>query len=347
MKTERITVDAVHPDAAGIARAADVIRRGGLVAFPTETVYGLGGDALDAAAVLRIFEAKGRPSGNPIIVHSADADAARALAGEWPRVADRLADHFWPGPLTLVVWKPATIPDAVTAGGPTVGLRVPSHAVAAALLRESGRPIAAPSANRAMHLSPTLPEHVLKDLDGRIDLLLDGGPTMGGIESTVVDVTVTPPQVLRPGPVSRAMLEDVIGRVELHRRHGGSDADALSSAAGANRAPGMTERHYAPQTPLVCVEQDDAAMVGGLASAGRRVGWLALGAARHSCPAGASLIEMPADAGEYGRRLYAALHALDSAGLDVIVVAMPPESDAFHAIRDRLRRAAGSPSGHP
>lgn len=337
MRTEVIRVDAERPDRSAIMRAAEVIGRGGLVAFPTETVYGLGAAATDAAAVERIFEAKGRPATNPVIVHVAEASAAAELTAEWPRVADRLSDHFWPGPLTLVFWKRAIIPDVVTAGGPTVGLRVPAHAVAAALLRAAGAPIAAPSANRAMQLSPTHPEHVLKDLDGRIDLLLDAGATPGGIESTVVDVTVTPPQVLRPGLISRATLEGLIGRIEF-RRDEATDSGAAGGGAVA-RSPGLMERHYAPRTPLVCMESDVAAAVLGAIAAGQRVGWLTYGPPGEVCPPGVTLVQMPLDAGEYGRRLYAALHALDATGLELIVVALPPESDAFQAIRDRLRRA--------
>ncbi len=194
MRTEVLAVDAHVPQSDRIARAAAVLRGGGLVAFPTETVYGLGALALDAAAVGRIFAAKGRPANNPVIVHIADLKQIEQVAAEWPDAAERLARRFWPGPLTLVVPRNADVPDATTAGGPTVAVRVPAHPVALALLRAVGAPVAAPSANRSAELSPTLAEHVLRGLDGRIDLVLDGGPTAGGIESTVLDMTTSPPR---------------------------------------------------------------------------------------------------------------------------------------------------------
>src|SRR5262249_34135404 len=184
MGTILCAVDPHSPNAEAITGAARLLRAGGLVAFPTETVYGLGANALDASAVARIFAAKGRPANNPLIVHVAEADEARQVAADWPEAAARLAERFWPGPLTLVLPKRAIVPDAVTANGPTLAVRVPAHPVAQALLRAAGVPVAAPSANRSTELSPTRAEHVLRGLDGRIDVLLDGGPTAGGIEST-------------------------------------------------------------------------------------------------------------------------------------------------------------------
>ncbi len=218
-------VSAEHPQEAAIAEAAEVLRRGGLVALPTETVYGLGANALEAGAVQAIFAAKERPPRNPVIVHVADAEAARALAAAWPERAGQLAERFWPGPLTLVLPKRPVVPDIVTAGGATVGLRVPAHRVALALLKAADVPIAAPSANRSSRVSPTTAAHVLADLEGRIDMILDAGPTSGGLESTVLDLTVEPPRVLRPGLVSVAQLEEVIGPVNV------SSAAALGHCA--------------------------------------------------------------------------------------------------------------------
>ncbi len=208
-RTLVVLPDAPDPDA--IREAADVIRRGGLVAFATETVYGLAADATDPVAVARVFEAKGRPPTNPLIVHVDSVDAARPLAAEWPDLAERLAARFWPGPLTLVLAKTPAIPDEVTAGGPTVGLRVPRPAVARDLIARSGRPIAAPSANRSLRISPTTARHVAKDLAGRVDLILDSGPTTVGLESTVLDLAGPSPTVLRPGTITAQMLADVLG----------------------------------------------------------------------------------------------------------------------------------------
>jgi L-threonylcarbamoyladenylate synthase len=310
----------------GVLRAAAVLRAGGLVAFPTETVYGLGAHALDADAVRRIFDAKGRPATNPVIVHAADAAAARRLAASWPDRAERLAERFWPGPLTLVVARSATVPDVVTAGGPTVALRVPAHPVALALLREAGLPIAAPSANRSSRLSPTRAEHLLRDLGGRIDLILDGGATQGGIESTVVDVTRDPPRLLRPGLITVTSLEAELDEVT----RGGADE------AGALPSPGMLARHYSPQTPLEVVEEVEA-RARELIAKGRRVAVVSHGAVEAP---GAIVLRLPDDPGGYGRALYATLHDLDALGLDRILVAAPPDGEGWLAIRDRLRRAA-------
>jgi L-threonylcarbamoyladenylate synthase len=311
--------------AVALARAAEVLQRGGLVAMPTETVYGLAAHALDGDALARLFAAKGRPAHNPVIVHVADADAARALASDWPDQAQRLAQRFWPGPLSLVVPRRPHIPDAVTAGGPTVALRVPAHPVALALLRTCGLPLAAPSANLSTQLSPTRAEHVLAGLAERIDLLLDAGPTPGGLESTVVDVTTAPPRLLRPGLVTRTEVEAVLGPL----------AGAVASA-GPLRAPGQLPRHYAPRTPLELVNGPAATRVAELA--GQRVGVLSIGEA--ALPAGVTGIALSAEPGGYSAGLYAALHTLDAASLDVIVVELPPPGDDWLAVHDRLCRAA-------
>ena len=253
---------------AAIARAAEVLRGGGLVAIPTETVYGLAGLALSEAAVERIFIAKGRPSTNPLIVHVDGAEMARGLAASWPEPAERIATACWPGPVTVIVPKNDRVPDAVTAGGRTVALRCPDHPVARRLIERLGAPLAAPSANRSQRLSPTTAAHVLEGLGPRVDLILDAGPCERGIESTVVDCSVFPPVILRPGPLSATALAAVIAP------HGGRVAAAPATSAGAvERSPGRSSRHYSPRTPLE-ISPDAAERVAGLLREGRRVGWM-------------------------------------------------------------------------
>ena len=300
-----------------IREAAKLLREGKLVAFPTETVYGLGADAMDAVAVLRIYAAKGRPATSPLIVHVADVAAARALASEWPAVAEKLAAAFWPGPLTIVVKKIAGVPDEVTAGLNSVGLRVPAHPMALALLREAGIPIAAPSANRFTQLSPTRAEHVREGLGDAVDLVLDGGPCQVGIESTVVSVVGGTVVLLRPGMISRASLEEVVGPV-------GSVGDSVDGEAHA--APGMHRKHYSPQTPLrVGVPE------------GSNCGYL-----WHSVPPKSVIIhkQLPNDPDGYAAGLYDALHELDRAGMNTIYAEPLPSGAEWDAIRDRLTRAA-------
>ncbi len=321
----------VGPDHENVVRAAEALRAGQLVAFPTETVYGLGANALDASAVARIFEAKGRPANNPLIVHVPTVAEALPLVGHWPEEAARLAERFWPGPLTLVLPRALCVPDVVTAGGATVALRVPAHPVAQALLRAAGVPVAAPSANRSNRLSPTSAEHVLRDLDGRIDLVLDGGAA-GSIESTVLDLTTAPPRLLRPGTIAPAELEAIVGRIVL----GGGSAEG----AGPLPSPGMLARHYAPRTPLVCVEGDGAETVREM-SEGELVGWLTR--SEPGVGAGKNVVVkvLPDNPVGYAGRLYAALHELDEAGLAWIVVGLPPATGEWLGVRDRLRRAGG------
>src|SRR5262245_25341940 len=329
-------LDVREPSRAGDAlrRAAGVLRGGGLVAFPTETVYGLGASALDAESVGRIFEAKGRPANNPLIVHLAQAGEVGRVASAWPNAAARLAERFWPGPLTLVLPRGPAVPDQVTAGGPTVAVRVPAHPVAATLLREAGLPLAAPSANRSNRLSPTRAEHVLRDLDGRIDLILDGGATPGGIESTLLDLTCRPPRLLRPGLLDPAALEAVLGPIQRPQPR-------REPATPAMPSPGMLSRHYAPRTPLECVEGDVGARAEALLAAGLRVGWVSHDAADEArAPSGVYFVRLPADPIGYAAALYATLHDLDDGRVDRILVSRPPEGDAWLAIQDRLRRAA-------
>lgn len=342
MHTKVLQVDPLDPDEAAIAQAADVIRRGGLVAFPTETVYGLGANAFDARAVERIFVAKGRPATNPLIVHVHALDQVRQLASQWPEAAQRLSARFWPGPLSLVLPKQSALPDLVTAGGPTVALRMPAHPVAERLLGAAGVPIAAPSANRSTGVSATSAAHVLRWLDRRIDLVLDGGTTPRGIESTVLDLTVSPPRILRPGVIGPAELGEALdGEVVA------CDPAALQPAGllprdekVPARSPGQMSRHYAPGVPVECRSEDAEARVKELAEAGRRVGWLKLGACDSYHLPGVECIAMPAEAAAYATRLYAALHRFEELGVERIVLDLPPVGEAWLAIHDRLRRAS-------
>jgi L-threonylcarbamoyladenylate synthase len=321
------------PEAEAIAHAAAVLRTGGLVAFPTETVYGLGANALDSTAVARIFVAKGRPANNPVIVHVADRAAARDLVALWPLVAERLAERFWPGPLTIVLPRGPAIPDIVTARGPTVAVRMPSHPVAQALIAAAGVPLAAPSANRSTRLSPTRAEHVLGDLGGRIELILDGGPTPGGLESTVLDVSIDPPQLLRPGLIAPAEIEELIGPINRSTQGAPERQTPLPS-------PGMLPRHYAPRAPLELAFDDGWRTASEHGRAGRRVGWLTFALAPEQRHPLIQVIEMPNDPAPYAAQLYAALRSLDDAGVDCIVVALPPDTEEWLAARDRLCRAA-------
>ena len=306
------------PTLVEIDAAAAILRAGGLVAFPTETVYGLGANALDPAAVARIFAAKGRPSTNPLIVHVADASRIPPLVDEWPPAARILAERFWPGPLTVVVRRSALVPDIVTGSGPTVALRIPGHPVALALLRAAGVPVAAPSANPSGGLSPTTAEHVRTGLTGKYDLLLDGGPCPGGLESTVVAVGPDGVRLLRPGLIGLAQLEEVVGPVE-------TDPPPATPGHPAP-SPGLLTRHYAPRTALECVATPaDADFLTHLyETAGLKV-------ARYACPP---------DPAEAAARLYADLHALDAAAPDRIIALLPPDTEAWHTVRDRLARAS-------
>ncbi|WP_258183110.1 L-threonylcarbamoyladenylate synthase, partial [Enhygromyxa salina] len=324
-----VAVDPQRPDPAAIQRAAELLRGGELVAFPTETVYGLGAAALDPRAVAKIFAAKGRPSYNPLIVHVLDLDQARALVETWPELATRLARRFWPGPLTLVLPKRALIPDLVTAGLPSVALRAPAHPVARALLEAAGLPIAAPSANRFQAISPTSAAHVARSLGPDAALILDGGPTSVGIESTVVDLCGEQPALLRLGGLPVDELEALTG--PLARPSAPTDGQARTS-------PGLVGRHYAPSGELRVLARaqlDDA--VGGP----RPLGAITLGEA----PAGVDHhLSLPAEPREYGRLLYAALHTLDELGCARILVEAVPDEPAWAAIRDRLGRATRAAS---
>ena len=310
--------------------AVQILRAGGLVAFPTETVYGLGADATNPAAVQRIFDAKGRPSTNPLIVHIADVAAARRYAAAWPKAAEELAERFWPGPLTLVLPKTPEIVPAVSAGLSTVGLRVPNHPLPLQLLRAFGGPVAAPSANRSNHVSPTTAQHVRDELDDAVDLILDGGPCEVGIESTVLDLSVERLRILRPGGVSREQIEAVVGPVETSERTVSADIAAAS--------PGQQERHYAPRTPAVRFETSQRGLIKVESDDGRTNGLMAVGTIDYVHRWG-PIVAMPKVADVYARHFYDVLRELDGMRLGEIYIEMPPDQPQWAAVRDRIRRA--------
>ena len=315
-----------RPDAPAIQEAAALLRAGGLVAFPTETVYGLGADGLNPEAVARIYSAKGRPQTNPLILHVADTAEARALVSEWPEAAQRLAERFWPGPLTLVLPAASVVPAIVRAGGPTVALRCPAHPVALALVRATGRPLAAPSANRSQQLSPTRAEHVLSSLGDAVDLILDAGPTEAGLESTILDLSRRPFRILRPGPLSPSELEAVAGPVKTW--------EGSVPEGERQEAPGMASRHYAPRARLELVEPGSGA-VGTL----ERTAYLSLGPLPE-LPRSVQGVALPADPAALGAVLYAILHEMDEAGFQRVLFELPPPEEAWLAVRDRLLRAS-------
>lgn len=330
-------------DAAGISAAAAIIRQGGLVAFPTETVYGLGAHALDAVAVRKIFEAKGRPAFNPLIVHVLDAVAARTLVTQWPPLADALTQRFWPGPLTLVLPRRTIVPDVITGGGPTVAIRSPAHPVARALLEATGLPIAAPSANRFTELSPVTAEQVERSLGDRVDCILDGGRTTVGIESTVVDLSGSVPMLLRPGTITQAELEAITGPLAR-------PAKAVDDVT-PRPSPGMIARHYAPRATVVLLHSKEidrvinTAIVESSAQdsvSAARIGLITWSAAQRNRRAESRVqhLALPSDAAGYAADLYHALHRCDDAGCTQILVERPPEDPAWDGVRDRLTRAA-------
>ena len=316
---------------AEIARAVRLLRAGELVAFPTETVYGLGADAANPQAVAKIFAAKGRPADHPLIVHIASAEHLDAWAREVPDAARRLAAAFWPGPLTLILKRAAKVPDAVTGGQDTVGLRVPDHPLALALLSEFGGGIAAPSANRYGRISPTTAAHVRAELGDAVALVLDGGPCPIGIESTIVDLSRGVPAVLRPG---------AIGAADIMRVLGSAPEEGLAAGLDRPRVSGSHAGHYAPQTRLRLLNREQLLPAARAAlAAGQRVAVLA----RYPMPSPAAGVDWhiaPEDAAGYARELYAALRRLDASGADLILVEAPPHDAAWAAVEDRLQRAA-------
>jgi L-threonylcarbamoyladenylate synthase len=343
--TRILTVNPQAPEPALIAEAADVIRTGGLVAFPTETVYGLGANALDAQAVAGIFAAKGRPAEDPLIVHLAAVEDLPRVVRHIPQTARHLAQAFWPGPLTIILPRHAELPAGVSAGLDTVAVRVPAHPVAQALLRAAGVPIAAPSANRFGFTSPTTAQHVYRDLAGRIDMILDGGSPTVGVESTVLDISVQPACILRPGGISREALAEVLGAVTVFS--GAVDAEEEKPQP----SPGMLSRHYAPRIPLTLFVSDDVqAVLGSMAAEaegylqqGKRVGVLIAAEDRPAFAGlGVEISEVGAagDAVQIAQNLYAKLRGLDESGVDVILTRDFGEAGLGLAIRDRLQRAA-------
>lgn len=313
-----------------VSAAVDVLRAGGLVAFPTETVYGLGADASNPEAVDRIFVAKGRPRAHPVIVHLAEPAAAKEWAAEVPDFAAALADAFWPGPLTLVLPRSDLVPDAVTGGLPTVGLRVPAQSLALELLAAFGGGVAAPSANRFGRVSPTRAEHVRADLGAAVDLILDGGPCRLGVESTIVDCSGIEPRVLRPGGVPVESLEGVLGY------------KLTMVIDGSVRAPGMLASHYAPSARVeVLTAEAVSARAGELVALGQRVGILAPGRVM-GLPAGVEALPPTGSAVAYAQCLYQRLREADRRGVEVLLAVPPPETGMGTAVADRLRRAAGA-----
>lgn len=320
-------------DPVAIEQAVQLLRRGELVAFPTETVYGLGADATNAHAVAKVFELKGRPSTNPLIVHVSGIDQATSLVARWPATAERLARRFWPGPLTLVLPRNEIIPDIVCAGGPTVAVRCPDHPVAAELLRAFGSPLVGPSANRSGGVSSTTADHVRQSFAGRVHVL-DGGPCERGIESTVVRVEGATATILRPGVVTHAQLAEV---TEVDAYEPVYASEGSTDASSPLASPGMLRRHYAPATPTRLFEASQRRAVLDRLETGERLIVISHGIEIEH----AAIIRMPRDPQGYARELYAAMHRADDAGADAILIELPQaEGQVWSAIRDRLRRAA-------
>ncbi len=331
--------------------AGRIIRSGGLVAFPTETVYGLGGNALDADASAKIYAAKGRPSDNPLIVHIADREELYPLVREIPDAAEKLMDRFWPGPLTLIFRKTDVVPKETTGGLETVAVRMPSHPVAAEFIRASGVPIAAPSANTSGRPSPTMAEHVVEDLSGRIDMILDGGSVGIGLESTIVDVTGEVPMILRPGYITKAMIEETVGQTDIDPAVRGTDEGVMATGT-APKAPGMKYRHYAPKSPLYIVrgsrqsiERKLIELESQASERGLRAGYIL--SDDMEAPKGAAKVYRAGARGDeeaIAASLYGILRQCDYDSLDVIYsddFGLGDSSTLGYAIRNRLMKAAG------
>ena len=318
---------------AAVRRAAEFLRAGEVVALPTETVYGLAASALDARAVERVFQVKGRPAHNPIIVHVASIGMAQRCVAAWPALAGKLAKAFWPGPLTLVLPRAERVPAIITAGGPTVGVRWPSHPFIQAVIRECGFPLAAPSANPSNRVSPTTAEHVRKYLGDKIPLIVDGGPAQIGIESTVLDISGSPPRLLRPGMIHEQALLAVTGKLAMGAREG---PEVL-------RSPGLLRKHYSPRAKLVVWSWNDEAEL-EIRSAKCEVRSARIHVIAHTrIPSGKGfgrVSVIPRDAAAFARAIYAELHQCDEAGAELIVVEALPDAPEWRAIADRLRRAS-------
>jgi L-threonylcarbamoyladenylate synthase len=319
-----------------VRRAAELLRAGEVIALPTETVYGLAANALDAQAVAKIFQIKGRPANNPIIVHIADNEMAKRCVKIFPTLAEKLSKSFWPGPLTIVLPRAEKIPNIVTAGGETVGIRWPRHPFIQAVIRECNFPLAAPSANLSNSISPTNAEHVRKSLGEKIPLIVDGGQSQVGIESTVLDLTVSPPKILRPGMIHAESLAAVFGGVQ-------SSEFRVQSSEKILRSPGLLQKHYSPKAKLLVLNwRDDADLKSQIANRKSQIQNCHV-IAHTKIPlvenfSGVSVI--PHDAEAFARAIYAELHRCDEAGADLIVVEAPPETSEWVGIADRLRRAS-------
>jgi L-threonylcarbamoyladenylate synthase len=318
-----------------VKRAAELLRAGEIVALPTETVYGLAANTLDEKAVAKIFEIKGRPENNPIIVHVASNEMAKRCVESWPELADKLSRSFWPGPLTLVLPRAEIIPDIVTAAGTTVGVRWPGHPFIQAVIRECNFPLAAPSANLSNRVSPTSAEHVRKQLGGKVSLIVDGGQSQVGIESTVLDLSVNPPQVLRPGMIHAESLTAAMGDFRF------AISDFMNKTEGVPRSPGLPKKHYSPKAKLLVLnwhnDADLKSQISNLKSQNCHV------IAYAKIPVGenfARVSVIPHDAEAFARAIYAELHRCDEAGAELIIVEAPPESPEWSGITDRLRHAS-------
>ena len=331
MKTEVLPTHTRELFNAAVTRAVELLRAGEVVALPTETVYGLAANALDAEAVARIYEAKGRPAHNPVIVHVASLEMAKRCVADWPALGDRLAKAFWPGPLTMVLPRAKHIPDIVTAGGETVGVRWPSHPFIQEVIRACDFPLAAPSANLSNQISPTNAGHVAKQL--KIPLIVDGGQAQVGIESTVIDLTMNPPRLLRPGMIHEQALMAVTDKLTTGGGHGG---EVLKS-------PGQLTKHYAPQAKMIVLKwRDEQDLKSQISDFKFKPGARHVIAHTHipSQSGFAAVSVIPHDAEAFARALYGELHRCDELGAELIIVEAPPETSEWRAIADRLKRAS-------
>lgn len=334
-ETKVLTVSPESIDPANIAQAVEVLKRGGLVAFPTETVYGLGADALNAQAVEKVFDAKGRPADNPLIVHISKDDHLFDIVDEMPNIGSKLAKQFWPGPLTLVVKRTFLVPDNVAAHLDTVAVRMPKHPVALALIEAFGGGVVAPSANLSTRPSPTTAQHVLNDLRGKVDIILDAGPTPIGVESTVVDITTDPPLVLRPGGLPIEEIAKMVSRIQV--------AVEIESLM---RSPGTRHRHYAPSAQVVLVEEGDqsayAEAIQTYRQQGKNVGAIVHSPALSNLERSQFVRALPNEPRLIAQQIYSLLREMDELGLQVVVVEGMPETGIGAAVMNRLKRAAES-----
>lgn len=333
IETKYLTVSAMEPEDDAVTEAARILDRGGLVAFPTETVYGLGADAFSDSSIRKVFEAKGRPSDNPLIVHISDTELIGTISATFPEIGWTLARTFWPGPLTMVVPKADRISNLVTAGLDSVAVRMPNHPVALSMIRKLGRGIVAPSANISGRPSPTTARHVYDDLNGRIDLILDSGATRIGVESTVLDITVTPPVILRKGGLSKEAIETVIGSV-----------DSNPQGELLNRSPGVRHLHYSPRAEVLLVKEGDESGLSGILQR-VDIGTKKIGCILHSIPdrqwgSNVSVRRIESDTERMSHLLFGLLRAFDKDGIDVIIVEEIEEKGLGSAVMDRLRRAS-------